>query len=44
MITIHLPEPVHLNYGFKNRIFDKQRFPSVMHTEIEILLAMCKYH
>lgn len=42
MITMHLPEGVHLSYGFKNGIFDKQQFPSIMHSEMEILLARCK--
>lgn len=42
MITMHLPEWVHLSYGFKKRIFDKQQFPSIMYSEMEILLAKCK--
>lgn len=41
-ITMRLPECVHLSHGFKKGIFDKQQFPSIMHSEMEILLARCK--
>lgn len=42
MITMRLPEWVRLSCGFKNGIFDKQQFPSIMHSEMEIVLARCK--